>query len=109
MTSNKLSINYSKTKYMILQRNNNPSPFSLFINNNKIDRVDCIDYLGIKIDEKLTWKQHIKHIEGKLSSACGAIYRLRKSVNLQCLRTFYFAHAYSYLQYSILAWFNTEK
>jgi hypothetical protein len=109
MVSNKLSINYDKTKYMLFHRQRNQSPFSLYINDNKIEKVNCIKYLGVKIDSKLTWKEHIKYIEGKLSAACGAIYRLRQSVNQECLRSFYFAHAYFHLQYSILAWFNTQK
>ena len=94
---------------MIIHRNAETAPFELFINNNRIERVDCIEYLGIKIDDKLTWKTHIKYIEGKLSSACGAIYRLRDKVNQECLRSFYFAHIYFHLQYSILAWYNTQK
>ena len=109
MFSNKLSINYSKTNYMLMYRNAVPEPFELFINNNRIERVDCIDYLGIKIDDKLNWKNHIRYIEGKLSSACGAIYRLRDKVNQECLRSFYFAHIYFHLQYAILAWYNTMK
>ena len=109
MASNKLSINYKKTKYMLFHRQRNQSPFSLYINDKKIEKVKCIKYLGIKIDDRLTWREHIKFIEGKLSSACGAIYRLRQSVSQQCLRSFYFAHAYFHLQYSILAWFNTKK
>jgi hypothetical protein len=108
MVSNKLSINYSKTKYMLFHRQRKQNPFSLYINNTRIEKVNCVEYLGVKIDDKLTWKDHIKHIEGKLSSACGAIYRLRQSVSQECLRTFYFAHAYFHLQYSILAWHNTH-
>ena len=109
MVSNKLSINYSKTKYMLFHRQRNQHPFSLYINNKRIDKVNCIKYLGVKIDDKLTWRKHIKYIEGKLSSACGAIYRLRQYVGQECLRTFYFAHAYFHLQYSILAWYNTQN
>ena len=109
MVSNKLSINYSKTKYTLFHRQRIQNLFSLYINNNKIEKVNCIEYLGVKIDDKLTWREHIKHIEGKLSSACGAIYRLRQTVRQECLRTFYFAHAYFHLQYSILAWFNTSN
>ena len=109
MSGNKLSINYKKTKYMLLHKQPNQQPFALYINNNKIDKVNCFKYLGVKIDDKLTWREHIKHIEGKLSSACGAMYRLRQSVNQKYIRSFYFAHAYFYLQYSILAWHNTTK
>ena len=107
MVSNKLSINYSKTKYMLFHRRRNENLFSLYINNNKIEKVDCIEYLGVKSDDRLSWREHITHIESKLSSACGAIYRLRQSVSQECLRTFYFAHAYFHLQCSILAWCNT--
>ena len=109
MSSNKLSINYKKNKYMLLHRQPNQCPFALYINDNKIEQVKCFKYLGVKIDEKLTWRDHIKHIEGKLSSACGAMYRLRQVVNQQCLRSFYFAHAYSFIQYAILAWCNTQN
>ena len=94
---------------MLLYRQPDQRPFALYINDNKIDKVNCFKYLGVKIDDKLTWREHIKHIEGKLSSACGAMYRLRQIVNQKCLRSFYFAHAYFYLQYSILAWFNTQN
>ena len=94
---------------MLLHRKNEHTPFHLFINNTRIERVNCIKYLGTKIDDKLNWKNHIKYIEGKLSSACGAIYRLRNCVNQECLRAFYFAHIYFHLRYSILAWYNTLK
>ena len=94
---------------MLFHRQNGHVPFHLFINNIRIERVKCFKYLGIKIDEKLSWKDHIKHIDGKLSSACGVIYRLRDYVNQECLRSFYFAHIYFHLQYSILAWYNTLK
>ena len=69
MSCNKLSINYKKTKYMLLYRQPNQRPFTLYINDNKIDKVNCFKYLGVKIDNKLTWREHIKYIEGKLSSA----------------------------------------
>ena len=109
MSCNKLSINYKKTKYMLLQRQPNQTPFTLYINDNRIEQVNCFKYLGVRIDDKLTWKDHIKYIEGKLSSACGAMYRLRQVVNQKCLRSFYFAHAYFFLQYAILAWHNTQN
>ena len=109
MSSNKLSINYSKTKYMLINRRNDYTPFSLYINDHKIEQVHSIKYLGIHIDDKLNWKQHIKYVEGKISSACGAIYRLRQTLDQNFLRTFYFAHAYFHLQYSVLAWCNITK
>ena len=109
MFSNKLSINYKKTKFMIINKRNNHAPFRLYINDNRIEQVKCFKYLGIRIDDKLEWKEQIKYIEGKISSACGAICRLRQTIDTRFLRTFYFAHAYFHLQYSTLAWYNTTK
>ena len=94
---------------MLINRRNDYTPFSLYINDHKIEQVHSIKYLGIHIDDKLNWKQHIKYVEGKISSACGAIYRLRQTLDQNFLRTFYFAHAYFHLQYSVLAWCNTTK
>ena len=88
MVSNKLSINYSKTKYTLFHRQRIQNLFSLYINNNKIEKVNCVEYFDVKIDDKLTWREHIKHIESKLSSACGAIYCLRKRVSQEYLHTF---------------------
>ena len=109
MFSNKLSINYKKTKFMIINKGQNHAPFRLYINDNRIQQVNCFKYLGVRIDDKLQWKEQIKFIEGKLSSACGAMYRLRQTIDTKILRTFYFAHVYSYLQYATLAWHNTTK
>ena len=61
------------------------------------------------IDDKLKWVNHIKFIETKLSQACGAIWRIRPFVDQDCLRALYFGHAYTYLQYAILAWGSTSE
>ena len=109
MASNKLTLNYSKTKYMLVHRKNQNPLLSLYINDNKIDQVKSMKYLGVKIDEKLHWDEHIKSIESKLSQACGFTARLRHFVDQQCLRTLYYGHAYSHLQYAILAWGSSTK
>ena len=67
-------------------------------NDKKIEQVKEIKYLGIKIDQKLNWKEHIKTLETKLSQACGAICKMRHYVDRDCLRAFYFGNVYSHLQ-----------
>ena len=109
MMSNKLTLNHSKTKFMLVHRKTSTPILNLYINNNKIEQVKSFEYLGVKIDEKLNWKEHIKSIETKISQSCGAIARLRPCVDQQCLLSFYFAHAYSHLQYAVLAWGATTK
>ena len=109
MCSNKLSLNFSKTKFMIFHRNKKTPPLNLYINDQKIEQVSCFDYLGVKIDDKLSWKNQIKHLESKLAQSCGAIARIRHITNQQCLRVLYYGHVYSYLQYAVLAWSTANK
>ena len=106
MASNKLTINYSKTKFMIVRSNKleNIQSFTVSIDGNLIERVNCFKYLGVDIDDNLSWKTHIHSLESELSRLSGFICKLRHYVSFDCLKNFYFAKVYSKLQYAILAW-----
>ena len=72
------------------------------INDCKIKQVDCVEYLEVFRDSKLTMH---KHIETKLSAASGAIYKLRKYIPK---RAFY-SLVYSDFQYAIICWKNSSQ
>ena len=62
---NKLSLNIDKTNFMIFKNkyNNKPTPdFKIEIDNKHIEQVDTTKFLGILIDNNLTWKAHTSHI-----------------------------------------------
>ena len=88
---------------MLIHSKRSNLAFNLYINDNKISQVTSFEYLGVIIDEKLKWTNQIKSVETKLSQACGAISRIRPFVDQDCLRTLYFGHGYTHLQYPILA------
>ena len=59
---NKLTLNYSKRKYMIISKKYiDTSPLTLKMNNLSIEHVDCIQYPGVLPDDKLSWKYHIEN------------------------------------------------
>ena len=62
---NKLSLNYSKTQYMLFtkQNENIDTNFKAQINNHLLSRTECVKYLGVIIDDKLIWKAHITLIK----------------------------------------------
>ena len=67
MKSNKLTINYKKTNYMIItKRKINKSLFKIKIGQNEIIQKDYVKYLGIIIDNKMNWTQHINYLKAKL-------------------------------------------
>ena len=57
----------------------------------------------------MSWSDQLKSIETKLSRASGVISKLRHYVDYNCLRSFYFAKVYSYLQYAVLAWGGSNQ
>ena len=67
---NKLSLNVSKTNYMILssaRKNYDASNSVLHFGGQIIQRVESTKFLGVIIDDSLTWKLHIDHICSKAS------------------------------------------
>ena len=62
---NKLTINLNKTSYMIVTNKKINYNFKISIGNQLISRCTQANYLGVMIDEKLTWKYHIKTVKRK--------------------------------------------
>ena len=104
MICNKLTLNHTKTKFMIINKSGRNSSINIYINNHQIEKVDSMEYLGITIDSKLNWSKQIKNIESTLSTACGIMSKLRHYVPYECLRSYYYGKVYSCLQYAVLAW-----
>ena len=112
--ANKLSINIDKTNYILFhkktQRDNLPLKLpKLNINNTEVKKVDKTKFLGITIDENLSWKPHIHHLESRLSRVIGLIYRSRTLLNLKARKHIYFSLVYSHLSYSNIVWGSTNS
>jgi len=102
---NKLSLNYSKTSYMIASRKNNQlTDFNVKINDKTITRKTCVKYLGVFIDDKLPWSNHIAYLENKLSRSVGLFYRIHQYLSDSALKSLYFSFVYVHLQFAIGAW-----
>ena len=73
-------------------------------NHNNIPLTNSVKYLGVILDNKLTWQPHIEQIRVKLSRACGMIFKLRHYVTLSTLKLIYYSMFHSVLQYSLINW-----
>ena len=82
LNTNKLTLNYKKTKFMIFTNKRYTqrfkSKFKVNINKQNIEKVQEFKYLGVIIDNKLTWSKHIEYLRTKISQVAGVI---RKTIN----------------------------
>jgi hypothetical protein len=73
--SNKLSINTTKSNYITFKPRQKRQKFDLKlkINNNDINKVKEVCFLGVMLDENLSWKAHISHVAHKTSKSTNII------------------------------------
>ena len=71
LRANMLSLNEKKTNFMIFRPRQKRQTFdlSLKINSRKIDHVKETMFLGVILDEHISWKSHISHIASKISKS----------------------------------------
>ena len=70
--SNKLKINASKSKFMIFFKHPKIIPkLYIWANGNQIDEVQEFNFLGITIDQNITWTPHIRKSSIKISRVIG--------------------------------------
>ena len=74
---NKLSLNVSKTNVMVFNNHPNTSNVTVCINDTNIEMVYVNTFLGVLIDHKLKWKEHIKMITSKLSKTIAIMNRTK--------------------------------
>ena len=106
---NKLHLNIKKTHFMIFRGNKKSSchNLSIKIDGEKLSEVDKTKFLGVYIDNKLTWKHHIAVISGKISRGIGMIIKARQYLNKESLLTLYYSFIYPYFTYCNQIWGST--
>ena len=105
LTANKLSLNISKTKYMLIANEHvSTESFVINVKSNRIERTLTYMYLDVIVDEKLTRKEHCKQLCCILSKYVGVMYEVKHYVNNQALRMLYHSLINSRAQYGNITW-----
>lgn len=104
--ANRLSLNLSKTHSMFFSLNTQLSLHSpnLSINNTRIETVSHSKFLGIHIDNKLTWSKHTSHVSSKISKSIGILKKVAPFLNRTTLFMLYNSFVLPYLSYGNIIW-----
>ena len=105
LTSNKLSLNARKTKFMVFHTDQRKVEYpKLTMNNIDIERVSYFNFLGLIVSSNLKWHNHVQHVSIQISRMIGLMYRLKyiypQSILLMIYNTFIVPH----FNYCLLIW-----
>jgi hypothetical protein len=90
--SNFFSLNFDKTYYMqFITKNKILNKINIEHDNKMILQTNFVKFLGIRVDNILSWKQHIDTITPKLNKACYIIRRSKLYLSNDALRMIYYA------------------
>ena len=88
LLSNKLVLNVAKSKFMLFFKHPKVvATLKLLINGNPIEQVTNFNFLGITIDQNITWSDHIKKISIKVARVIGILSKLKHIFPRNILRT----------------------
>ena len=109
LKSNKISINADKIKYMLFSYNKNVNFSDISVSKNSIIETSVTKFLGIHLDKKLNFVNHITEMSMKVVKSIGLLYKLNRFLPEIILKTLYTSLIHPYLSYGIKAWHGTYK
>ena len=82
LNANKLSINVSKSHYMVVHRSRRKlNKEDILLDTTILSQVTFTKFLGVILDDKLNWTHHSSYIKNKIDKGMGIILKARK---VQC-------------------------
>ena len=108
-----LSLNEGKTKFTLFHKPCDKDNLrlqlpNLKMNNNEIKRSPSIKFLGVLVDENLTWIDHITLVENKLSKNLGLLHKAKNYLNKKSMVSLFYSFIHSYSNYGNIAWCSTS-
>jgi len=101
--ANQLTLNCNKTNYLQFNMKNSwDYEVKPNYQGNCIKNSTNTKFLGLTIDDSLSWKAQIDQIMSKLNTACFVILTIQAIVSLETIRMVYFAYIHSIISYGII-------
>ena len=102
LKANRLSLNVSITSYMIIS--NQKNAIEIRIRDSILTKVSNVKFLGVTLDENLTFIDHVKNDTIKIFKSVGVMRRLHCQLPADVMVKLYYSLVYSHLTYALVAW-----
>ena len=110
--TNKLKLNVSKTQFIIFGSRRNvklAAGKTLSFNVDTISQSSVVNYLGVQLDNILSYDAHVSMLSRKISKQLGALSNIRYLIPLNIRKQLYQALVISHLIYCITIWSATSE
>ena len=110
LLSNNLILNIAKSKFMLFFKHHKIVPtLNLSINDNPVEQVTNFNFLGITMDQNITWSDHISKISIKVARVIGILNKLKHIFPHKIMRTKYNSLIHPHLIYGLCLWGFSPK
>ena len=109
LIANSLTLNACKSYYIVFSLRKVPNDLRVTIGDHILERKSQGKFLGIILDEKLCFTEHIDYLANKISKLTGLLCKLKAFFPGEILKNLYQALIYPYYNYCILAWGAANK
>ena len=110
---NKLTVNSKKSSFTIFTkshiRNITNFPDSININNERILISNSTKYLGVSIDQELSWKEHVQELCNGLKGMFSVFYNIRSYLTIDHIITIYYTLIYSRIKYGLAVYGTANR
>ena len=112
LVNSKLLLNVSKSKLMIIGNPRKLKQFAtvqLIANDSPLERVQTFKYLGVVIDDNLSWKSHMEKLQGKVLQRLGILRRIKHLLPRHARTIFVNTMITSIMEYGSLVWGDKDN
>ncbi len=108
LIANKLNLNVKKSNFVLFRSkmHKRQDKINISINNEVLEEKIFAKYLGVLIDNKLSWEQLIDHVNLKLSKGIGILAKLRHFLSENILKNLYNEFIQPHIDYGLVLWGN---
>ena len=105
--ANGLAINTEKSNFVIFnnkKKNGNFHKFNIRIGQENLEEKSELEYLGVIIDNKMSFKPHFNKLQEKLKKGMNGLIMSKNFLSYQAKLSIYFGLIHSHLEYCALIW-----
>ena len=113
-TQNKIRFNDEKSEVMLVTRRKRKEPrvIKVYLNNKILEQVTMMKYLGIILDHKFTFKEHITYVAERCAKLIHSLSRSAKvtwGIKHKAMKTIYKGTILPFLLYGALVWIDAMQ